>query len=51
MLEVEDLKVSVDVNTVLEHIYMHIQPGETHVFFWPNGSGKTSLLLTLMGYP
>jgi Fe-S cluster assembly ATP-binding protein len=50
MLLIEDLRVEVGGRTILNNVNMEIPDGETHILFGPNGSGKTSLMMTIMGF-
>jgi len=50
MLQIEDLQVEVGGRVILKKVNMEIPPGETHILFGPNGSGKTSLMMTIMGF-
>ena len=50
MLLIEELKVEVGDKEILQNVNLHVPPGETHILFGPNGSGKTSLMMTIMGF-
>jgi Iron-regulated ABC transporter ATPase subunit SufC len=50
LLEIKDLWVEVEGKEVLKGINLTLPVGQTHVIFGRNGSGKTSLLMTIMGF-
>jgi Fe-S cluster assembly ATP-binding protein len=50
MLKINDLWVEVNGTQVLKGVNLDIPAGETHVLFGKNGSGKSSLLMTIMGF-
>lgn len=51
LLEVKNLKVSVDGSMILDGLNLTVGSGEVHVLMGPNGAGKSTLVNTIMGHP
>ncbi|MDD5197685.1 MAG: Fe-S cluster assembly ATPase SufC [Candidatus Gracilibacteria bacterium] len=51
MIQVQNLRVSVEGKEILRNIDIAFETGKTYYLLGQNGSGKSSLALTLMGHP
>jgi Fe-S cluster assembly ATP-binding protein len=51
ILEVKDLRVSINDNEILKNLNLTINKGEIHAIMGPNGSGKSTFSKVLAGHP
>ena len=51
MLRIENLAVSVAGTPILHDVNLEIKQGQVHALFGPNGTGKSTLIGAIMGFP
>jgi Fe-S cluster assembly ATP-binding protein len=49
MLQLKDLKASINDKSIIKGLNLNIKPGEVHAIMGPNGSGKSTLANVLSG--
>ena len=51
LLEIKNLKVSIEDHIILDDLNLKVQKGEIHAIMGPNGSGKSTLSKVVAGHP
>lgn len=51
MLNIKNLKASIEGKEILKGVDLIVMPGEVHVLMGPNGSGKSTLAQVVAGHP
>jgi len=51
ILEIKDLKASINTNEILKNLNLKVYKGEIHAIMGPNGSGKSTFSKVLSGHP
>ena len=51
LLDVQDLRCTVEDTPILKGVNLRVRRGETHAIMGPNGSGKSTLSKVLVGHP
>ena len=51
MLKIENLSIEVEQKRIIENFSLSIPKDEIHVIMGPNGTGKSTILKTIMGHP
>jgi len=51
ILEIKDLKASINTNEILKNLNLTVNKGEIHAIMGPNGSGKSTFSKVLAGHP
>ena len=51
ILEIINLHIEVEKKLILKDINLNLKDGETVILFGPNGVGKSSLFMAIMGFP
>ena len=51
ILEIKELKASIETNQILKSLNLVVNRGEIHAIMGPNGSGKSTFSKVLAGHP
>jgi len=51
ILEIKNLKVSINENEILKNLNLKVKKGEIHAIMGPNGSGKSTFSKVIAGHP